>query len=480
MTRRLLPISVLCTLLAFGAAATGPVIGAPVKATPSTFYVAPNGRDRANGRSIKTAWRTVARVNRAKLAPGDTVLFRGRAVWNETLEPSTDGRAGAPIKFGAFGGGRAVLDGAKSSGFAGIQVEARSFLTFSDLELRAWSAEGIYVEGARDVTFTNLDIHSSHEGVHASPTQESTRITIARSSIHDLTGTSGGHAINIPFGDSHWRTVDTAIDGAPDSCVIDLGHDNLYSGLRVSHCGFGTSLNGAHGLYLRGPNLTVQDSHVWASRTSCVSVRFQGDRVVRNRLNDCEFGVSYFDYATENGVISVVRNRIWDTEIGVYFDHTKTSAFAVSANTILAGRRTGAPGMGIVTGWVRALDLTNNIVTGNSSWALEVQHTYEAYREVGNVFHAPGAQFVFGDSPPVTFAEYVALSGQGTGSSTLDPKLRKSVYPNPDLRLVALSPVRDRGTIDSAVGRLVHKCDGAVGTYCGSAPDPGAVEILDP
>ncbi len=330
------------------------------------------------------------------------------------------------------------------------------------------------------MTFTNVDIHSSHEGVHASPARESTRITVALSSIHDLTGSTGGHAINIPVGSSHWRIVNTSIDWAPDSCVIDLGHDNLYSGLRVSRCGLGTDGEGAHGLYLKGPNLSVQDSRIWAARTSCVSVRSQGDRVIRNRLNDCTVGVSYFDSATENGVISVVRNRIWDTEIGLYFDHTKTSAFAVSANTILAGRRTGVPGMGIVAGNVRALDLTNNIVTGNSSLALKVLHTDEGYREVGDVFDVSGAQFVLGDSPPVSFADYRTLTGQGVGSSTLDPMLRKPAYPNPDLRLVPSSPVRDQGTIDSAVGRLVQKCDGAIGTYCGSAPDPGAVEILDP
>ncbi len=149
MNRLSLPVFAICILLVLGVAATIAVIGAPAKATPSTFYVAPNGRDSANGRSPKTAWRTVARVNRARLAPGDTVLFRGRSVWNETLEPLTDGRAGAPIQFGAFGGGRATLDGTNSSGFAGIQLEARSFLTFSNLELRSWSAEGIYVEGAR-------------------------------------------------------------------------------------------------------------------------------------------------------------------------------------------------------------------------------------------------------------------------------------------------------------------------------------------
>src|SRR5262249_5041856 len=53
--------------------------GAPTAptGTGTTYYVSPSGSDSNPGTSPASAWRTVSRVNRADLSPGDAVLFQG-------------------------------------------------------------------------------------------------------------------------------------------------------------------------------------------------------------------------------------------------------------------------------------------------------------------------------------------------------------------------------------------------------------------
>jgi len=62
---------------------------------------------------IRNRLRTVAECftrNQASLAPGDTVLFAGGQQFTDsTLTPSSSGTSSAPIKFGSYGTGRAVL-----------------------------------------------------------------------------------------------------------------------------------------------------------------------------------------------------------------------------------------------------------------------------------------------------------------------------------------------------------------------------------
>src|SRR3954463_12928290 len=43
----------------------------------ATYYVSASGNDNAEGTTIATAWKSIARVNQADLNPGDKVLFEG-------------------------------------------------------------------------------------------------------------------------------------------------------------------------------------------------------------------------------------------------------------------------------------------------------------------------------------------------------------------------------------------------------------------
>lgn len=76
----------------------------PVSALATTYYVANEGSDSAPGTSPETPWKTIAKVNTTKLAPGDVVLFSRGDCWREQLLPHSGSEAGR-ITYGAYGEG---------------------------------------------------------------------------------------------------------------------------------------------------------------------------------------------------------------------------------------------------------------------------------------------------------------------------------------------------------------------------------------
>ena len=80
-----------------------------------TAYYVDNtaGNDNSTGTSESTAWKTLARVNRASFAPGDRILFKRGEIWREQLTISAAGIPNDPILFDAYGSGSApVISGA--------------------------------------------------------------------------------------------------------------------------------------------------------------------------------------------------------------------------------------------------------------------------------------------------------------------------------------------------------------------------------
>ena len=84
-------------------------------AAARSFYVSASaGDDASDGTSPQTPWRSLDRVNRAKLSPGDTVHFQRGDTWRGTLIPQS-GQAGAPVTYRAYGEGpRPLLLGSLS------------------------------------------------------------------------------------------------------------------------------------------------------------------------------------------------------------------------------------------------------------------------------------------------------------------------------------------------------------------------------
>jgi hypothetical protein len=71
-----------------------------LSAQARTFHVdAVSGDDGRDGLKPETAWRSLAKVNRAPLAPGDQVLFRRGQRWRGQLVPQS-GDANETIIYG--------------------------------------------------------------------------------------------------------------------------------------------------------------------------------------------------------------------------------------------------------------------------------------------------------------------------------------------------------------------------------------------
>jgi hypothetical protein len=75
------------------------------RTAPAVFHVdSGRGQDAADGLTPATAWRSLERVNRASLIPGDAVRFQRGGLWRGSLRP----QSGSPqrrISYGAYGEG---------------------------------------------------------------------------------------------------------------------------------------------------------------------------------------------------------------------------------------------------------------------------------------------------------------------------------------------------------------------------------------
>ena len=79
----------------------------------ATYYLDSNaGADANAGTSASKAWKTLEKVNGAKLQPGDHVFLKSGCVWQGQLAPTSSGAEGAPIVFNRYGkGSRPRIDG---------------------------------------------------------------------------------------------------------------------------------------------------------------------------------------------------------------------------------------------------------------------------------------------------------------------------------------------------------------------------------
>jgi hypothetical protein len=77
------------------------------KADAANYYVSAKGNDSADGLTPSTSWQTIEKINKTKFSPGDSVLFKRGDAWREgqALYGLSNGTAGHPIVFGAYGKG---------------------------------------------------------------------------------------------------------------------------------------------------------------------------------------------------------------------------------------------------------------------------------------------------------------------------------------------------------------------------------------
>ena len=95
------------------------------------------GKDSNDGLSPRSAWQTIARVNSARLIPGDSVLFRRGDTWRGQLIPIS-GDATGQVTYGAYG------KGAKPRIFGSLQRNRQT--DWHDRGGNVWETESIPVD----------------------------------------------------------------------------------------------------------------------------------------------------------------------------------------------------------------------------------------------------------------------------------------------------------------------------------------------
>jgi Right handed beta helix region len=392
----------------------------------ATYYVSPGGNDAAAGTSQATAWRTLAKVNGAKLQPGDSVLLEGGQTFAGPLVVWASGASGSPITFGSYGAGRATIAGQTNNI---VFLHAASWVTIQNLRLTA--------EGA--------DMHV----VVSDPRTTSAYVTIRNNLITD----TDAFGINSPsLTDHHWTIQGNTIDQTGETGITFRGSNFSVVGNVVENTGLHPS-EAAHGIYAKGPAAQVIGNVVDRFSSSGVSIRYPNSVVRGNVISGGMIGVSYFQDAgvSSGGTSTIAYNRISDVSVaGIFLDDSSYERFVIANNTI---RMTEGNGLNLHR--VPALTLVNNLVTG----------TFDGYTVL---LKRPAGTYV--ERNNLWFPGKVLSDAHGAaGNLGADPLLDAALRPRKG------SPVVDAGLALRGLGYR-RICDGKAFHYCGKAPDIGALE----
>ena len=400
----------------------------------TTYYVSPTGSD-SNSGSASAPWKTIARVDRATLAAGDSVLFQGGASFADaTLTPPASGTASAPITFGSYGTGQAKLLNANGA---------------------VWMAAGTH-----DVVFTDLDLSSSGSIIFAAAGSGAgtTGITLQRSTVHD----SPYAGVGIQPQDSLWTLSGNTFRHLGDSGLLVQGSQVTIDHNAITDTGWNTALNyGKHGIYAKGPNMTISNNDIsFDVNGSAISLRYAGARVFDNVIHDTPYAVSIFPADPANtGTERIYDNRLWNITGWAFY---------------YAGVAENGQPSGLNVIWT-----SNTTQLSSASEAVNVSEISAAQVTIANS--------IFTGSYGSAYRGCTSCSEYNNdwygGSSNLpngarDTRANPSLAAAPGLALPSNSALIDAGATSVAGINYTAACDGLDFHYCGLAPDLGAVESL--
>jgi Right handed beta helix region len=248
--------------------------------TGVTYYVSPVGSDANSGTSPDQAWRTVGRVNAARLNPGDGVLFEGGQTFSDqVLMPASSGVVGRPIVFGSYGQGQATI----SQG--------------------AWFVQ-------HDLAFEDLAFHTTFQGGSAMRGSSSDVILDGLS----ISLPAGNQALGLYSNGDHWVIENSQISNTGLSGMLLNGDDYLITGNTLTSVGQDTT-NGYnnHGIYLDASDATITNNKITNFGESAVSVRYHDSTITDNTFSGGQIGIDYYQYDTVAGTSTWTGNTISDT-----------------------------------------------------------------------------------------------------------------------------------------------------------------------
>jgi hypothetical protein len=282
------------------------VSAAPVPVVSGvSYYVSASGSDANSGTSPSQAWRTVGRVNRQVLSPGDAVLFAGGQTFGDSvLQPASSGTAGHAIVFASFGQGDALLP--QGAWFV------HDYLLFDHLRFASTFFGGSAVQGpSNHVTVQNcafsLPAGNQKLGIYAN----GNGWTIQNNVVQN-TGLSG----MLLNGDGY-RVVGNTIDNVG---LYDAGYN-------------------AHGIYLDASDATITDNTITRFSESAVSARYRNSTIERNYMSSGQIGIDFYQTdalaSTSHWLDNTIKNT---TVVGIYVSsdgvYSLRESFVIQSNAI--------------------------------------------------------------------------------------------------------------------------------------------------
>ncbi|HEX7084192.1 MAG TPA: right-handed parallel beta-helix repeat-containing protein [Gaiellaceae bacterium] len=329
----------------------------------ATYFVSPGGSDRARGTTPRTAWRTLARVHRARLRPGDRVLFAGGARFHGTLIPPTSGRAGAPIVFSSYGRGKAQL--ADRHGAVWLPP-GRSHLRFERLDLTSAGGDAAVLgssgggAGSRDVAVVRCRLHDAAAAGIVSP----------------------------KAADAGWRIAHDEIERTGDSGVIFLGSGFAVVDTTIRATGRDDALDyGKHGIYAKGPGALIARNRIAGYDSAGISARFRDARILGNRIGPGPIGIAFLPDDPRAGHTTIAGNVVTGTtSAGIFVSSQNTQpereSFLIRGNRIDAASQDGL----VVERTGGDVELVGNRVQVPRGDALALDRPGGALRERANVW----------------------------------------------------------------------------------------------
>ncbi|SFU39963.1 Right handed beta helix region [Pontibacter akesuensis] len=224
-------------------------MGVP-SAMAETYYISPQGNDGANsGTSLEQPWQTITKVNATRFAPGDTILFKGGATFQGSIQflPGAGGTADKPIVLSSYGTGKAIissgtLPGLKVYNAAGFKVVNLIFEGSGQWKDAQSHGIDFYMDLPNNTRLDFIAIDSV----------EVSGYRLTGISVGSWKGASGYDNISITNSSVH----DNGDAGIATYAEATLGHRNLYVGYNKVYNNSGlpekTDLHSGNGILVGG------------------------------------------------------------------------------------------------------------------------------------------------------------------------------------------------------------------------------------
>jgi hypothetical protein len=350
------------------------------------------GSDSNNGKSTSKPWKSLSKVNGAKLTPGSRILFKRGGTWTGTLKITTSGKSGATILIGAYSSGSApVIKGGSSC----VKLDG-SYLVLQDLKIQGCTWAGVEINGSHNLV-RRIVVTKNVVGIATRPGSTRTRVTanvvVDNNVMQDLT--PGGHdddgAVGILLEGDYAEIDHNTISGS-DAFSYDYGRD----GAAVE---------------------------VYGGRHNQIHHNLAKDNDAFTELGNKRSGYNTYAY---NVVFSSLATSVFLVTRGSGSSYGPIERTAVYNNTVLL---TGASSQGFVCSsgcGPTILRMRNNIIQA----VLKVGYADKAFDEDYDLFYGGKTQFTLGSHSKVANPRFVSAGSWNvkltSGSPAIDSGSRNS------------------------------------------------------